>query len=135
MSKKHSQTTEPQPYSNMRARRDVLISGFILSLVSFALVLTSCLFLFVPSINFIPQASPSVLLKWLLIAGISVGFVSTVLAVAGANTIKALARLSMFISTISFIVGAAILMIILLFRTILPLDAIERLSAILPAVL
>ena len=119
----------------MTARRGVLISGFVLSLVSFALVLMSCLFLFVPSVNFIPQASPSVLLKWLLIAGISIGFVSTVLAVAGANTIKPLARLSMFISTISFIVGAAVLLIILLFRTILPLDAIERLSAALPMIL
>lgn len=135
MSKKHSQTTESQPYSNMRARRDVLISGFILALVSFALVLTSCLFLFVPSINFIPKASPSVLLKWMLVAGISVAFVGTVLTVAGANTKKSLARFSMFVSTISFIVGAALLMIILLFRTILPLDAIERLSAALPMIL
>ncbi|MCM1306655.1 MAG: hypothetical protein NC037_02180 [Bacteroides sp.] len=135
MSKRHSTTPPPQPYSNMRARRDVLISGFVFSLAGFVLVLMACLFLFVPKINFFPQASPSVLLKWLLIAGIAICFIGTVLTVAGANTIKPLARFSMFLSTISFVVGAALLLIILLFRTILPLDAIERLSAALPNIL
>lgn len=127
MSKKTT-AVQNQPYSNMPARKGVLIAGFALSVASFATVLMSCLFLFVPSVNFLPQVSPLLLLKWMLIAGIITAFIGTVFAVAGANTIKPLASFSMFLSTMSFIVGAALLVIILLFRSILPLDAIHRLS-------
>lgn len=125
---------QEQPYSNMPARKGVLIAGFVLSLISFVIVLISYLFLFVPSINIMPQVSPSVLLKWLLVAGIALGFIGTVFDVAGANTIKPMARLSMFFSTMAFIFGAALLVIVLLFRTVLPIDAIERLSSFLPTV-
>lgn len=118
-----------QPYKNMRARKSVLISGFVLSFVSLVLVLMGCLFLFVPSVNFPKGSSPSIILVGLLSAGIAIGFISTVLAVAGANTAKGIARLSMFISSMMFIIGAALLVIILLFRTILPIDAIQRLTA------
>lgn len=131
MSKRSYAQPQEQPYSDMRARRGVLVSGFVFSLIGFALVLMSCLFLFVPTLNFAKDVSPTLLIKWLLIAGISIAFISTVLTVAGANTKKSVARLSMFLSTTSFIVGAAILLIVLLFRSILPLDAIQRLSELI----
>lgn len=119
-----------QPYSNMPARRGVLVTGFILSVASLILVVMSFLLLFMPEINLI-HSSPSVMLKWMLIVGISVAFIGTVFTVAGANTIKIMARFSMLFSTLSFIAGAALLVIVLLFRTILPIDAIERLGCIL----
>lgn len=128
MSKRRYPQTDEQPYSDMRARSGVLIAGFACSLVAFALVLMSSLFLFLPDLNFAKDVSPTILIKWLLIAGVSLAFISTVFAVAGANTKKSVARLTMAISTTSFIVGSAILVIVLLFRTILPLDAIARLS-------
>ena len=118
-----------QPYSNMPARLGVLIEGFVLSLASAVLVLVACLYLFVPSVNVSSQMSPSLLLTWLLVVGIALGFVGTVFTVAGANTAKALARFSMLFSTLAFIIGAALLVIILLFRTVLPLDAIDRLGS------
>ncbi len=117
-----------QPYTNMHARKGVLITGFTFSILSFALVLTGCLLLFVPSLNIAANASPSILLKWLLIIGVSAAFIATVFTVSGANTLKPIAHLSMFLSTVSFITGAALLVIILLFRTILPLDALARLA-------
>ncbi len=132
MSRRYTQKPQSQPYSNMPARRGVLIAGFVLSLAGFALVLTSCLFLFVPSINFVHQVAPTILLKWLLIAGIALAFAGTLFSVAGANTMKSVARLSMFLSTVSFIVGAALLVIVLLFRSVLPLDAIQKLANALP---
>ena len=85
-----------------------------------------------PSINFVHQVAPTILLKWLLIAGIALAFAGTLLSVAGANTMKSVARLSMFLSTVSFIVGAALLVIVLLFRSVLPLDAIQKLANALP---
>ena len=117
-----------QPYKNMAARRSVLYAGFIVSIAGFILVLLSFLFLFAPSINISGASSPSVVLAWLLASGIDAAFIGTILTVAGANTQKGIARLSMFLSTISFIAGAALLVIILLFRTVLPLDALSRLG-------
>ena len=123
--------SQPQPYSNMPARLGVLITGSVLSLASAVVVIVACLYLFVPSINITASVSPSVILKWLLIAALIGSFIGTVFTVAGANTSKPLARLSMFLSTTAFIIGAAVLVIILLFRTILPLDAIQRLDSLI----
>ncbi|MDE6302632.1 MAG: hypothetical protein K2M36_03480, partial [Clostridia bacterium] len=109
-----------QPYTNMAARRSVLLAGFVISIAGFILVLLGFLFLFAPSVNITSDSSPSVVLAWLLACGIAAAFIGTVLTVAGANTNKGIARLSMFLSTISFIAGAALLAIILLFRTVLP---------------
>jgi len=129
MNKNRSHLQNDAPYSNMQARKTVLILGFTLSVASFVMILLGCLLLFVPSIKFSSDTSPSVTLMWMFIAGIIASFTGTVFTVAGANTIRQLASFSMFLSSLSFIVGAAVLVIILFFRTVLPLDAIDKLAA------
>lgn len=128
MSKKSKQQTNEQPYSNMGARRIVLILGAVITLIGFIAVLLGALVLFVPGFDVIKGTRPITQITYIMIAGISACFVGIVFSVAGANTMKGLARLAFFLGTVAFIVGAALLVISLFFQTILPLPALERLS-------
>lgn len=112
----------------MGARRIVLLLGALITLLGFVAVLLGALVLFVPGFDVIKGTKPITQVTYLLIAGIAACFVGVVFCVAGANTMKALARLSFFLGSVAFIVGAAILIIALFFQTILPLGAIDRLN-------
>ena len=127
MSKK-KQAADKQPYSNMFARRIVLLVGLGITVLGFLAVLLGALVLFVPDLDVIKGYKPITQIIYLLSAGLVACFVGVVLAVAGANTMKALARLAFFLGSVSFIVGAAILVICLFFKTVLPLPALERLA-------
>ena len=127
MNKKSSEQNE-QPYSNMFARRIVLLVGLVITILGFIAVLLGALVLFLPNLDIIKGVRPILQITYLMAAGISACFVGVVFAVAGANTMKALARLAFFLGTVGFIVGAALLVISLFFQTILPLPAIERLA-------
>ena len=128
MSKKKSKETNEQPYSNMFARRIVLILGAVITLVGFIAVLLGALVLFVPGFDVIKGMKPITQVTYILIAGLVACFVGVVFSVAGANTMKGLARLAFFLGSVAFIVGAALLVISLFFQTILPLPAIDRMG-------
>lgn len=115
-----------QPYKNMSARRTVLFAGFGLALAGLVLLVLSCLFLFVKGFT-IKSGNPSTVIIVLYAATVAVSFIATVLVVAGANTSKGVARLGMFISSMTFIIGTAMLLIVLLFKTVLPLEALGKL--------
>ncbi|MBR4800982.1 MAG: hypothetical protein IK048_04880 [Clostridia bacterium] len=127
MSKKKAQAQE-QPYTNMGARKIVLLLGVVITLIGFIGVLLGVLVLFVPGMNVLKDMRPIVQLIYLMAAGLSACFVGIVLTVAGANTMKGLARLTFFLGTVAFIVGAALLVISLFFNTLLPLEAMQRLA-------
>ena len=128
MSKKQKQQAKEQPYSNMGARRIVLILGAVITLVGFIAVLLGALVLFVPGVDVIKNMKPIVQITYLMAVGIAACFVGVVFAVAGANTMKWLARLTFFLGTVAFIVGAALLVLSLFFQTILPIPALDRLG-------
>lgn len=117
-----------QPYKNMPARKGVLICGLVFTLISFILMLVAVLFLFVPDVKMGGNVSPSLMLSVILGVCVALGFAGTVFAVAGANVKKSMARWSMFFGIIAFILGAGMLTVVMLLRTVLPLDAIRRLA-------
>ncbi len=128
MSKKKSEQQNVQPYSNMTARRIVLLLGFVVVLLGFVAVLLGTLVLFVPGFDVVKGTRPLVQIIYFMAVGIALCFVGIVFAVAGANTMKGLARLAFFLGSVAFIVGAALLVISLFFNTILPIQAIENLN-------
>lgn len=123
-----SKTENTQPYSNMKARKIVLLIGFIVTFLGMLCALYASLALFVPSANFIKNALPYNVICTFYIVSMSLCFVGLVLSVAGANTSKALARLSFFFGTVSFIVSAGFLVVLLLIN-FFPFGALGRLLA------
>lgn len=118
-----------QPYSNMTARRIVLLVGFFITLAGFLCALFASLILFFPDMNAIDSILPVELIKTLYILSLALDFVGCVLCVAGANTSKGLARLSFFLAVVSFIISAGFLVVILFFDTIIPFGALSKLKA------
>jgi hypothetical protein len=118
------------PYSNMTARKSVLAVGVLLCVGGFSLVLCALLMLFVPSLSYKGAAmTPLEFYIYLYGIGIALDFVGVVFTVAGANASKGFARLAFFMGSVSFIVGAVMLLIALFFKTVLPVDAINRMTS------
>ena len=117
-----------QPYKNMKSRYIALAIGLALSIVSFVAVVIGALMVFVPGFNLSGVDSPMNLLVILLSASIGCAFFGAILAVAGANTKKGIAQLAFFFCVLAFIAGAAMLTVTLFFKTLLPLDALNRLG-------
>lgn len=115
-----SQTVQSQPYSDMAARKIVLILGFLMTLLGFLAMVYSSLVFFFPAANFIKSILAADLTKGLYIASLALSFVGVVFSVAGANTKKGLARLSFFFGTFGFILSAAFLVVVLFFGTLMP---------------
>lgn len=132
--KKKKKSTKKQPYFNMPARKGVLIAGTVVVFLSFIVVLYASLCLFVPAVNFFKQVSPLYLLIGLLSGGVALAFVGTVFVIAGANVKKSLARLSMFFGVNVFLIGLGILIVVLLLRTLIPLEALRRLAECFTAI-
>ncbi len=127
--KKSSQNTEAtsQPYSNMGARKVVLMIGLALSIVAAALVVFGAFNIFVMP-NMFHSEKPLDIILYFLAGGVIVAFAGLVFAVAGANTSKPLARLSFFLSINAFIIGMGMLIVmLLLFKGIIPLPGLEGL--------
>ena len=112
----------------MGARRIVLLIGLVITILGFIAVLLGALVLFVPGFDIVKGVRPITQLTYFMSAGIAACFVGVVFSVAGANTMKGLARLAFFLGAVGFIVGAALLVISLFFQTILPIQAIETLN-------
>ena len=112
----------------MFARRIILLVGVGITVIGFIAVLLGALVLFVPGVDVIKGTKPITQITYLMIVGLVACFVGVVFTVAGANTMKALARLAFFLGTVAFIVGAALLVISLFFQTILPIPAMDRLG-------
>ena len=115
-----SQTTQSQPYSDMAARKIVLILGFVMTLLGFLIMIYASLVFFFPAANFVKSVLGGDLVRGLYIASLALSFVGVVFSVAGANTKKGLARLSFFFGTFGFIFSAAFLVVVLFFGTLLP---------------
>ena len=115
-----SQTTQSQPYSDMAARKIVLILGFVMTLLGFLIMIYASLVFFFPAANFVKSVLGGDLVRGLYIASLALSFVGVVFSVAGANTKKGLARLSFFFGTFGFIFSAAFLVVVLFFGTLMP---------------
>lgn len=118
-----------EPYSNMHARKIVLFVGFFVALAGFLCALFASLVFFLPDLNFVNSILPSQLVKILYFISLGLSFVGIVLCVAGANTQKGLARLGFFLGTITFVLSAAFLVVILFFSTLIPFGALGRLNS------
>lgn len=112
----------------MFARRIVLLVGLGIVIVGFIAVMLGALVLFVPGVDVIKNTKPFMQVIYLLAVGLAACFAGIVLAVSGANTMVGLARLSFFLGSVAFIVGAALLIIVLFFKTVLPIPALDRLA-------
>lgn len=119
-SKKKKKEEKKEPYKNMKARKIVLLIGFILSAAGFALMAFSAVSLFVPN----DFANIELFIPVDIVA-CAVSFVGLILSVAGANTKKGLARLAFFFAVFGFIIAAGML-VVMLSSQLLPLQAIER---------
>ena len=115
-----SQTAQSQPYSDMAARKIVLILGFVMTLLGFLAMVYASLVFFFPAANFVKSVLAGDLVRGLYIASLALSFVGVVFSVAGANTMKGLARLSFFFGTFGFILSAAFLVVVLFFGTLMP---------------
>lgn len=98
----------------MKARRVVLVLGFVMTLASFVVALYASLSLFFPAIAVPTDVLPFKAISTLYVVSMSLAFIGIVFAVAGANTQKAIARLSFFFGTIAFIGSAGFLVVLLL---------------------
>ena len=114
------QTTQSQPYSDMAARKIVLILGFVMTLLGFLIMIYASLVFFFPAANFAKSVLGGDLVRGLYIASLALSFVGVVFSVAGANTKKGLARLSFFFGTFGFIFSAAFFVVVLFFGTLMP---------------
>lgn len=125
--KKRTAITEEtrRPYSNMGARKAVLMIGLALTIAAAALVVVGALNIFLMP-NMFGSDSPLDIILYLLAGGVIVAFVGVVFSVAGANTSKPLARLSFFLGINAFILGMGMLIVMLLFfKAIIPLPGLE----------
>ncbi len=114
-----------EPYSNMGARKVVLMLGLALTICAAALVVLGAFNIFVTP-NMFHSQKPLDIILYLLAAGVIVAFVGLVFSVAGANTAKPLARLSFFLGVNAFIIGMAMLLVMLLFfKGLIPLPGLE----------
>ena len=120
---------QTQPYSDMPARKAVLIVGFVMTTLAILATVYSSLVFFFPALNFSDAVIAVDLIKGLYIASLVLSFIGVVLSVAGANTMKGLARLSFFFGTFAFIFSAAFLVVILFFDTLIPFGALGRLNS------
>lgn len=114
------QTAQSQPYSDMAARKIVLILGFVMTLLGFLTMIYASLVFFFPAANFVKSVLGGDLVRGLYIASLALSFVGVVFSVAGANTKTGLARLSFFFGTFGFIFSAAFLVVVLFFGTLMP---------------
>ena len=114
------QTAQSQPYSDMAARKIVLVLGFVMTLLGFLIMIYASLVFFFPAANFVKSVLGGDLVRGLYIASLALSFVGVVFSVAGANTKKGLARLSFFFGTFGFIFSAAFLVVVLFFGTLMP---------------
>lgn len=114
-----------QPYSNMGARKFVLMVGLALSVAAVALVALGAVnLLLIP--NMFKSDKPLDIILLLLAAGAVVAFVALIFGVAGANASKPLARLSFFFSINAFIIGVGMLIVVLfIFKGVIPLPGLE----------
>ncbi len=126
---KKAQIEQKPPYSNMAARKIVLIVGASLTAAAFVIALYATLAFFIPGMIAQSATLPGVIVKALYITALAGSFIGLVLSVAGANTKKSIARLSFFLGTVTFIVSAAFLVILLFFLNIIPFQAFGRLLA------
>ncbi len=127
--KKNVEEQKPyEPYSNMGARKVVLFIGFAMSIIGFLVVLVGALFFFLPQLNVVEGVSPAKLLTAIFGLGVAVCFVSTVFSVAGANCKKIVARFSFLFDILAFVIGAALLIIVLFLRTLIPIPALEAIA-------
>ncbi len=118
-----------QPYSNMTARKIVLLAGSFTVLDGFMCALFATLVLFFPEINVVDTVLPIELIKTLYILALALDFAGCILCVAGANTIKWLAHLSFFLAVLSFVISAGFLVVVLFFDTLIPFGALGKLNA------
>lgn len=126
MSKRYAQN-DNEPYSNMPARFIALYLGLALSLLGFVAVLFGALMIFVPGFD-VAGASTFRLVIIFLSVGIASAFAGSVLTVSGANTRKSLAQLSFLFCVLAFVIGTALLTVLLFFKTVLPITALERMG-------
>ena len=125
--KKKKQTVQEQKpvYSNMGARRAVLMTGFGLSIAAVILVALGALNMFVMP-NMFKTAHPINAVLLVLAIGAALAFVGLVFGVAGANTNKPIARLSFFFSINAFIIAVGMLIVLLLlFKLLIPIPGLE----------
>ena len=115
-----------QPYSNMKARRVVLVLGFVMTLLGFIAALYASLALFFPALCVPSDTLPFKTISTLYVVSMSLSFLGIVFAVAGANTQKAIARLSFFFGTVAFI-GSAGFLVVLLLVNFFPFQALGNL--------
>lgn len=127
---KKNQPSAKPVYKDMKGRKICLIIGFILCLDAFCLVLAAMLMAFIPNLSVNPAGITQFELG-IRLYGIGAGaaFLGLIMAVAGANTKKSLARFGFFFGILAFIVGFVMLIICLFFKTILPIRALQEASA------
>lgn len=126
--KKKKKEADKPPYSNMKARSGVLVAGFTLTLASFILTIICALFLLAPGFSMAGGMSHLKTLSIVLLCAVITSFVGAVLAIAGANTKKPMAKGSFFMGLMAFWFGLAMLLIVLFIDNFFPIDALVRMT-------
>lgn len=111
MAKEKQKKIETENASKSKPKFVLLLIGFCLSLVSFAMSIIPLLMLLVDGWGAFEGITLAELTKTMSMIAVVTGFVGVIFSVIGANSNKLIARLSFFFVIVGFFVGLVLLIL------------------------
>lgn len=117
-----------QSVTNTKGKRATLTVGLVLSLLAFVITAYGTTTFFLPKLDMLTNVGVYDFVRVCYVIGLAVSFVGVILSVIGANGNVAMAKASFFFGTMTFILSAAFLVVVVLFHVFVPLDAMGQLG-------
>lgn len=117
-----------QQISNVKGKRATLTVGLVFCLLAFAILAYGTATFFLSKLNFLDGVNNYDFVKVCYLASLAVSFVGVILSVAGANGNVPMAKAAFFFGTLTFILSAALLVVVVLLHILIPLDAMGQLG-------
>lgn len=117
-----------QSVTNTKGKRATLAVGLVLSLLAFVITAYGTATFFLPKLDMLTNVGVYDFVRICYVIGLAVSFVGVILSVIGANGNVTMAKASFFFGTMTFILSAAFLVVVVLFHVFVPLDAMGQLG-------
>lgn len=102
--------------------------GLVLSLLAFVITAYGTATFFLPKLDMLTNVGVYDFVRICYVIGLAISFVGVILSVIGANGNVTMAKASFFFGTMTFILSAAFLVVVVLFHVFVPLDAMGQLG-------
>ena len=102
--------------------------GLVLSLLAFLITAYGTATFFLPKLDILTNVGVYDFVRVCYVIGLAVSFVGVILSVIGANGNVSMAKASFFFGTMTFILSAAFLVVVVLLHVLVPLDAMGQLG-------